>query len=441
MRGRIWALGFLTVGCASELATSARVDELSTFKRKLEAAQQAKPPKLDADQLREVAQVVASRELVTARDREAEARVVEVAPCAGPLEDALSTLAERRDSVGALAVQVLIDADRFDGELPELSRSHASDKQDAWRAVGLRASVAATDGKIRLRGFLDPDLRVRRAALRAARDASVASDLPGLFEAARLDPDRVSRRFALDALGAIAEADYLARLREIWVSGDEADRLEIAKIWASEKAFAAGGERQLAWVLSTQSGKPQLSAAAALLRRGASEVAGVAEDVLVTAIESGPVEESRHALDVAPSTPKVIAATQTATKNKDDARAVGAAIALTRSKPDVALATKRLKELRSSSDAEVATAAAFGLVAVSDPAAVQWLDSQLTAKDPERRFAAGVAKLSDGTDVEAVSKAATLLADSDASVRVRFACWALRDERPAFDYFHPPGRP
>jgi HEAT repeat protein len=441
MRGRILALGLLTVGCASELATSARTDELPTFKRKLEAAQQLTPPKLDSDQLREVAQVVASRELVTARARDAEARVVEVTECVSPLEDALSTLSERRDSAGALAVQVLIDARRFDGELGELSQQHASDKQDDWRAVGLRASVAPSDGKLRLAGFVDPDLRVRRAALRAAKDARSPSEVTALLEAARLDPDRVSRRFALEAIAAIAERDSLARLRELWPAADEQERLEITKVWASDRGFAAGGEQQLGWVLSTQSGTPQLSAAATLLRKQAQPLEGLAEEVLATAIASGPVEESRHALAVTPATPKVTSAVQAAAKDKDESRAVAAAIVLSRSTPDRTIAVKRLKELRASSDAAIAAAASFALAATGEPDAVKWVDSQLSAKDPERRLQAGVVKYADGNDVTAVSKAAGLLADSDASVRVRFACWALRDERPPLDYLRSQLRP
>lgn len=434
-------LGFLTIGCASELATSARLDGLPTFKRKLEAAQRATPPKLDGEQLREVAQVVASRELVNARGRDAEARVVETAECVAPLEEALSTLAERRDSAGALALQVLIDASRFDGDLDELSRQHATDKQDDWRAVGLRASVAPADVELRGAGFIDPDLRVRRAALRAAKDARVTADLPELFEVARLDPDRVSRRLALEAIGAIGDADSVARLRELWTAGDETERLAIAKVWSSQRGFAAGGERQLGWILSTQSGLPQVSAAATLLHKQTQPLASVAEQVLVTAIESGPVEESRHALQVAPTTPKVTSAIQTAAKDKDEARSVAAATVLSRSKADSVLAVKRLTELRGSSDQDVSTAAWFALAVTGDPEATRWIEGQLAAKDPERRLLAGIAEYADGSDAKAVSRAAALLADPDASVRVRFACWALREERGRFDYFHSQLRP
>lgn len=426
------------MGCASELATSARTDDLATFKRKLDAARQASPPKPDAEQLREVAQVVASRELVTARAAVAEASVVEVATCASPLEGALSRLSERRDPVGALATQVLIDAGHFDGDLDELVELYASHVQDDWRAVGLRAAVARVEDARRIKGFLDPDLRVRRAALRASKDARSPGDLPHLFEAARLDPDRVSRRFALEAIGEFGSGADVSRLRELWTAGDEAERLVLVDVWVRNRAVEA--ERQLTWVLSSQTGLPRLSAAAALLRRQAVEVRQWAEEVLTSAVESGPVEESRHALEVAPRTPKIEAAIRAAAKDKDEGRAIGAAIALSQSKVDAAVAVKRLKELRASPNGEVANAATFALAVAGEPDANKWVDDQLTAKDPERRLAAGFVKLAKGGDGQ-VSKAATLLADPDALVRLRFACWALRDELPKFDYFSARVRP
>src|SRR5690606_37672390 len=134
------------------------------------------------------------------------------------------------------------------------------------------------------------------------------------------------------------------------------------------------------------------------------------------------------------------AAIRTAAKNTDEARAVGAAIALTKSKSDASAAVKRLKELRGSPNVEVANAATFALAVVGEREANKWVDDQLTAKDPERRLAAGFVKLAKGGD-DQVSRAATLLADSDASVRPRFACWALREELPEFDYFRGRARP
>src|SRR5690606_35436105 len=216
---------------------------------------------------------------------------------------------------------------------------YAADAQDDWRAVGLRAAVSPADDSRRIAGFLDPDLRVRRAALRASKDAKSPGDLPHLFEAARLDPDRVSRRFASEAIGEFGSGADVARLRELWSSGDEAERLVLVDVWARTKAVEA--ERQLTWVLSSQTGLRRLSAAAALLRRHAGEVRQWAEEVLSSAIESGPVEESRHAIEVAPSNRKLEAAIRTAAKNTDEARAVGAAIALTKSKSDASAAVKR----------------------------------------------------------------------------------------------------
>lgn len=440
MNARIWAVGLVAIGCASELANSARTDDLAAFKTKLETARKATPG-VDLDALREVAVAVAGRELVTAKDQAAEARVLEVAECAGPLEEPLETLGERGGVVGALALQVLIDAHRRDDDLEQLKRDHAQAKQDDWRAVGLRAATAAGDAPLRAGGFIDPDLRVRRAALRAAKDAHAPADVAGLLEVARLDPDRTSRAFALAALAALADADSMVQLRELWGAADEQERLEITKVWSSEAAFAVGGEEQLSWVLASQTGVPQLAAAVTLASRRTEPVAQSADDLLATAITSGPIEEARYAMTYAPASSKVTKALGDAVEDKDEAKAVAAAVALVRVESGKEPALARLRELRRSNEPRWADAAGFALAASGDREARAWLDAQLTAKDPERRLIAGLVRLGDGSDATAVGAAATLLADPDASVRVRFACWALRNERPALDYLNSQVRP
>lgn len=433
-------MGLVAIGCASELAKSARTEDLAAFKSKLDAARKESSG-LDLDSLREVAIAVAGRELVTAKERAAEARVLEVAACAGPLEEPLTMLGERGGVAGALALQVLIDAHRRDDELEQLSRDYGKDKRDDWRAVGLRAAVAPGDVALRAGGFVDPDLRVRRAALRAAKDAHTKADAGGLFEAARLDPDRTSREFALTALGSIADGDSLVRLRELWSGADEQERLEITKVWSSDAAFAIGGEEQLSWVLASQTGVPQLAAAVTLLERRTQPVAASAEELLATTISSGPIEEARYAMSVAPASPKVTKALGDAVKDKDEAKAVAAAVALARVASDSPAAMARLRELRRSTEPRWADAASFALAASGDRDARAWLDAQLSAKDPERRLTAGLVRFGDGSDTAAVNAAAPLLADPDASVRLRFACWALRDERPEFDYLNSQVRP
>lgn len=434
------AVGLVAIGCVSELANSARTEDLGAFKTKLDAARK-EAPGIDLDALREVAVAVAGRELVTAKDRAAEARVLDVANCAGPLEESLATLGERGGVAGALALQVLIDAHRRDDDLEQLSRDFGKDERDDWRAVGLRAAVAPGDFALRAGGFIDPDLRVRRAALRAAKDARAKADAGGLFEAARLDPDRTSRVFALTALGSIADGESVSRLRELWAGADEQERLEITKVWSSDAAFAAGGEEQLSWVLASQTGVPQLAAAVTLTKRRTQPVAASAEELLATAITSGPIEEARYAMSVAPASAKVTKALGDAIKDKDEAKAIAAAVALTRVESGREAASARLRELRRSTNQRWADAASFALAASGDREARVWLDTQLFAKDPERRLTAGLVRFGDGSDTAAVSATAPLLADPDASVRVRFACWALRDERPEFDYLNSQVRP
>lgn len=433
-------MGLMLAGCASELATSARVDELGVFRRKLQsAAKNNEPEVIDQNTLRDVAEVVASRELVTAKGRDAEARVVELAACAPALEEPLESVSEAEGAASALAIQVLLDGRVWDGDPEELVRRYSADPRDDWRAVGLRAAVSPEHAATRAKGFLDADLRVRRAALKAAFDAKSARDLPGLFEAARLDPDRTCRALALGAIGAIGDADVLRRLRELWPSQDERDRGELASVWSRDVAFRAGGEQQLEWVLGSQHGIPQLIAAIALVSRGPERVRDWASQVLVTAIDSGTNDETRYAAAHAPRTKQVNEALSRLARSKDETRAVWGAIASLR--PGDAQALSRMRVYADSKVPAVSEAARYALAAVGDEPARSQLKSQLNHAEPEQRFEAAVVLLGDGSDVASVRQVAGVLADPSASVRTRFACWVLRDERPGFDHFHSHVRP
>lgn len=424
MRGRIWALGLLLVGCSSELAQSARVDQLGEFRRKLEsAASERKPEAIDADALREVAAAVASRELKTNKGRDAELRVVEVAACAKSLRTALEDAAERGGAAGALAVQVLVDADSWCGDLEDLVERYADDKRDEWRAVGFRAATEADQSTLRTQAFLDADLRVRRAALRAAKDAQSDADLAHLAEVARLDPDPVSRRLALEVIATSGKAPFIDNLRELWHQRDDSERLDIVAAWQHERAFAAGGERQLNWVMSTQSGLPKLAAAVALLTHRAGPVTTWAEDVMVEALESGTTEEARYIFEHAPRTERIKKAFKEIAVSEEEGRSLWSAKALVgeRDKDGIVV----LKKLAKSPNSEVADEARYTLAAVGERDALQWLDSELSNDDPERRLKAATTRVGRFTNQAALEKAAPTLADSDASVRTRFACWIL----------------
>jgi hypothetical protein len=426
MRGRIWALGLLLVGCSSELAQSARVDQLGEFRRKLEsAASDGKPEPIDAKALREVAVAVASRELKTNTGRDAELRVVEVAACATSLRSALEHTAERGGAAGALAVSVLIDADSWCGDLDDLVERYADDKRDEWRAVGVRAAASPAQSTLRAKGFLDPDLRVRRAALRAAKDARAEADLSHLAEVARLDPDRVSRRLALEVIANSGKAPFIDDLRELWHQRDDSERLDIVAAWQHERAFAAGGERQLNWVMSAQNGLPKLAAAVALLARGAGPVTTWAEDVLVEALESGSTDEARYLFEHAPRTERLNQTFKEVATSEEEGRSLWAAKALVgeRDKDGIVV----LRKLAKSPNPDVADEAKYALAAVGERDALQWLDAELSSEEPERRFKAATVRAGKFTNQTGLEKAAPILADSDASVRTRFACWILSD--------------
>lgn len=433
-------MGILLAGCASELATSARIDDLDVFRRKLQsAAKHGEPEVIDEAALRDVAEVVAARELVNAKGRDAEARVVDVAPCAPSLEAALESVSERGGAAGALAVQVLFDSGAWDGDPEDLVQRYSSDSRDDWRAVGLRAAVSPAQSAFRAQGFLDADLRVRRAALRAAHEAKAIEDLPGLLEAARLDPDRTCRTLAIGAIGAIGNGESIRRLRELWPTQDERDRRELASVWSGAVAFGAGGEQELEWVLASQQGIPQLVAAIELMLRGPERVRDWASHTLLKAIESGTDEETRYAAAHAPRTKQVNEALSRLAESKDETRAVWGTIASLR--PGDAQALARLRQYAKSKVDAVSKAARYALAAAGDAQARSQLRAQLGHEDPEKRFEAAVVLFGDGSDVVSARQVARVLADNAASVRTRFACWILREERPGFDHFHSHVRP
>jgi hypothetical protein len=415
------AVALLVQSCASSLVTSAKQDDLKAFQNSLERAE--KP--LSNDAMVDVARAVLERELLSMPNDAAISRVNEVEACVPELEATFRELSERQDVVGAVATQVLLDEGLWQGDADSLVQRYATSTEPEWRAVAARSAVAAKHAEFRRAAFLDGDLRVRRAALRAARDARSREDQDALMEAGRLDPDSVARRFALEALSVTAEHETLERLRDAWPYADESVRRQIVFAWGREHAFANGGHAELAWVLSTQSGIPQLAAAVVLLAHSeqtAEHDAVAAEAVLVRGFTDGTADEQQFVARHAPRTPALVSAFADGLKSSNQQTAVSAASVLVRGAAWRKPANEKLTELLSSKAPTIAEQARDALAAVRAPHVKAGLRSRMSASDPSIRIAAATQLLAYHRMGERGLGVELLMADPDASVRTTVAC-------------------
>lgn len=412
--------------CASPLATSAKQEDLNAFQAKLRSAEQ---PISDREVL-EVAQAIAERELLSMPSDTAVSRVTELEACIPKLEATLQQLSERRDTVGALAVQVLLDERLWKGDRDALVEQHAASPSPEWRAVAARAAVPSKHAEYRREAFLDGDLRVRRAALRAARDARAKEDADSLLEAARVDPDSVARRFALEALSAIADAQTLARLRDIWPYADDLVRQELVFAWGRKGAFANGGKGQLEWVLATQSGLPRLAAAVVLYQRVTQDTTdnytrAIAEGALVRGFTDGTADEQQFVARYAPRTMLLVQTFAEALRSDNEQAAVSAAAVLVRSPKWRGAANERLTALLASKTPRIAEQAHEVLARERAPHVKQGLLKSLGAREPSTRVAAAVQLLRYHRAGERGLGVERLLADPEASVRTTVACQVI----------------
>jgi hypothetical protein len=430
----------LILGCVSPLVTSARQDGLQAFQVSLRNAAQP----LSNEQLVEVAHAVAERELVAMPAAAAVARVSEVSACIRDLEPTFQKLSRRTDSVGAITTQVLLDGGLLKTGRDRFVEDHENSSNPDWRAVAARSAVAEKHAEFRRSAFLDGDLRVRRAALRAARDARSPNDEAGLFEAARLDPDPIARKFALEALSVGAQSDTLARLRDIWPNADESLRKEIVLAWGRRDAFERGGQYQLSWVLTSSASIPRLAAAVVLLHASAEGItagsstaapstaapvtldAAFAEAILVDAFADGPVDEQEFVVKYAPRTRALVEAFVLGLRSSDEQKAVTAASVLVNGAAWRREANAKLTASLTSKNPHVARLAREALVAVRAPHVKDDLKSGLSAADPEVRLVAATQLLAYQREGQAGLGFEQLLADPDASVRNSLACSIMR---------------
>jgi hypothetical protein len=365
-----------------------------------------------------LAKAVAERELRTAPPAEAVFRVRDARSCAHELDGALAFRMQTHDEAGAEAALARIEGHGLDlGD----ARSFVADGDSHWRAVGIRGLVRPEDRPSRLGALLDPDPLVRREAARASRDGADARDLSALAEAARLDPEPIVRTEAVRAIAALpaVPGNTVANLlRDLWTLGDEGLREDIAVAWSSPSVWSAGGRDALRGLVSSEHGPAVIEGAAAVLRHrdADGEVVTQAVSELVRAIAEGARPARLAALAEAPlERPELLRAVKAASED-DDAEVRIAALARLAAARDPGAAPAL--EALASPGSPVASPARSALASAGDRRVQAWLEQDLASPAPEDRIGAAVALAALGVP----ARAAPLLADTEAKVRLRAAC-------------------
>ncbi|MCA9591992.1 MAG: HEAT repeat domain-containing protein [Myxococcales bacterium] len=413
-------LGALASGCAtSGVVDTALHGDLAALKRDVKRAQER--DELDRGRVADLAQAVASREVRSAKGAAAIEKLHAVRPCAAPLSAVLSDRAKKGDDAAAEATLILLELGKLNA--PRQVKKYGAASSGAWRAVGARAATRPSDGPLRRQLIQDPDERVRRAALSAAVDARQPDDLDALLEAARLDPDPLSRSLAVRAVGAIGGPKAALALDDLWARADETTRVTVIDAWSMEATYRQGGDRKLVRIAETEQGVTQVSAAAALTRRG-GDVAQLGTQVLARAIKEGSELERRLAIQLAsPDDPDVQKALQDAAKDGNKEVAVIALAKLAGTKKGRQKAIIALRPMAKKTD-DVGVQARAALAAAADASIKSDLVAQLDAPTARYRTVAAVGLLRLGD----YSRAATALADDDPVVRTAVACSVLSAE-------------
>jgi HEAT repeat protein len=384
-------------------------------------AQAAKGGKLDRRATVELAEAVASREVVSAQGKSGARHVRALSACARPLLPSLRRRAEVHDEAGAEAMLVLLSLRATDPDV--LVQRYAGDRDGSWRAVAARSARTPNDVLQRRSWFVDPDERVRRAALEAAETNPDPSDAEALLEAFRLDPDPLSRSLAARAAGAIGGEAVVLGLRDRFDRADEAGQLTIIEAWAMPAAYKTGGARELTAVMDTQHGIVAVAAAAALLRSGEKD--GRVVGFLASTIEHGSDDERRLAIMLAPSDdPRVAQALdRAANDNSPEVRVMVWSLFLS-SPARRMTAFQKLRQLAVQTDPPAFEAQA-ALARAGDRVTIPALTTEAQKGAPARRGSAAVALFRLGE----TSKAALALGDADPGVRVAAACGIISAKR------------
>jgi hypothetical protein len=392
-------------GCAASPA-------LRAARRGDRAALRASVGTLGRAEIREVAEAVAAREIASGRGPDAVARIDEAKSCAYSLADALEQRMRSTDEVGAAATLALLDAGPRAAsgiDRTSLVARAATSSEPLWRAAAARASREA-----RAHYFVDPDERVRIAALRSALEKPDAKETADLLEVARLDPNALAESLAVRALGGIGGARVVLALRDRYERAPDDLRAMIVVAWATPASAAGGGRAQIVRVAETASGLAAIEAGVTLLGTGGDK-GGIGLAALVRATQNGPSSERAAAIARLPlGTPEAKRAIERAA-TVEDVEVRTAALTRLLDLPDAR--AKALGELRRVADGG-ARIALGPLARAGDRTALDALRHELSAPRPGTRLSAGRDLVAAG----AFGDAAMLLADDDPHVRTTAAC-------------------
>lgn len=425
--GTIWpiALSVSLAACASSGATSAALrGDLATLNKEIAAARAA--GEMDKAAAIELAEAVATRELVSAQDDLAVDRVRALRPCIAQLKGELEEVASGTGAGAAAATLALLEAGYADPE--DLLEAHLVSTDPNWRAVAARAALGHSNLRVRAKFMTDGDLRVRRAALHAAQSSPEPSELPHLLEAARLDPDPLVRSLAVQVIGKLGGTAAVLGLKELWQRADDATRQGIISAWGTGASRSSGGATQLQWALDHAAGLPAIVAAAQL------SASPQAVALLERAIKEGPVDEQRLAIRLASeNNAALMTAISEQLKPESGADAqtrVMAAARLvrplaansTQSTIDARKHALELLQKMAQDDGEtVAHQARAALIAAGETSVIPTLKKNLSSATPAVREQAGSGLFRLGQH----SASVTALGDQRGSVRTNVACAIL----------------
>ncbi len=425
---RILLIGlvFWAAACASSPAMrAAESGDRAALKTAVD--QQEKSASLSNHEAAALALTVANREVRDATGSAGPDRVHDVWSCAHELDDALAERMRTHDDAGAEAALARVDGRGLD---VDALRDYLGDPAPLWRAAGTRSLVRQEDHAARLQALLDPDPHVRRQAARAARDATDPNDLEPLAEAARVDPEPLVRTEAVRAIAALTPLpsdDAANALRDLWPTGDDGLREDIALAWAAPALWDAGGPEALRIIVASEHGAGAVEAAAAVLRHKdvGGDVTASALAQLVRAIEQGAPSTRQQAIAQAPlERAELLAAVKKAAEGDDDDVRV-AALARLVGPPARGGATLQQLEAFAQPGSPLSRRARFALASAGDRSVQAWLEQDLTSERAFDRLSAATALAS----LDASARAAPLLADVDPSVRARAACTLLMAAR------------
>ena len=407
----------VATGCASSGAVNAALEsDLGTLRKSIHDEQ--RKGALDQSRAKKIARAVAEREVYAGTGPGAVARIRSLRACTTPVIPALEARADKQDEAAAEAMLVLLAAHQVSPD--SLASRYEDADSGAWRAVAARASVAPERFARRRRHYVDPDQRVRRAALEAAVEAPASLDQAALLEAARLDPDAMCRSLATRAVGALGDEHAVRALVDLWDRADEDDRLNLVEAFGDRRAFKAGGRTELLRIADSEHGVPAVAARGLLQRLEPSDAAAMT-NLLARDITSGSADEQALAIQMAPLEGPVVQALKLATHDADPTVRVAA---LERLLELPAERSPALAALRTEAQTDTTGSARAALARAHDRSVQPALVKELAARDWQQRQDAGVSLISLGD----YANAATLLADDDANVRVAIACQILGSE-------------